>query len=173
MERRKYLTVALATVVAASMSMTALAAGSTRPGAGSLNPNTPGVVEDGGNSSNSSSSSGSSSSSRSRSKSRSKSGVSSGASAGSRASVVTPQAKANAELMAAYNPTQAVVTADGQSVSANVSVSVQTEEMRAAFRSVAAIFGVSVTDTFAYTAGGIDPGTYVTTAFAPGSIPAA
>ena len=172
MERRKYLTVALATVVAASMSMTALAAGSTRPGAGSLSPNTPGVVEDGGNSSNSSSSSGSSSS-RSRSKSRSKSGVSSGASAGSRASVVTPQAKANAELMAAYNPTQAVVTADGQSVSANVSVSVQTEEMRAAFRSVAAIFGVSVTDTFAYTAGGIDPGTYVTTAFAPGSIPAA
>ena len=166
MERRKYLTVALATVVAASMSMTALAAGSTRPGAGSLSPNTPGVVEDGGNSSNSSSSSGSSSS-------RSKSGVSSGASAGSRASVVTPQAKANAELMAAYNPTQAVVTADGQSVSANVSVSVQTEEMRAAFRSVAAIFGVSVTDTFAYTAGGIDPGTYVTTAFAPGSIPAA
>ena len=47
MERRKYLTVALATVVAASMSMTALAAGSTRPGAGSLSPNTPGVVEDG------------------------------------------------------------------------------------------------------------------------------
>lgn len=170
---RKYLTAALAAVVAASMSMTAFAAGSTSPGAGSLSPNTPGVVEDGGNSNgSSSSSSGSSSSSRSRSRSRSKSSGSSSSGTGSRASVVTPQAQANAALQKAYNPTQAVVTADGQSVSAKVSVTVQTEEMKAAFQSVAAIFGVSVTDTFAYTAGGIDPGSYVTTAFAPGSIPA-
>lgn len=178
---RKYLTAALAVVMAASLSMTAFAAES--PGNGSSSNNTPSTST--GSSTNTSSSSSSSSSSKSSSSKKSSSHKSGGGSSSSAAastnkssnssstnSAASAQAAANAAVAAVYRPAQAVVTADGRGVAATVSVTAVPAETTAAFAAVAPVFGVTVTDTFAFGVTGIDPSQAVLTALAPGSVPA-
>jgi len=75
-------------------------------------------------------------------------------------------------VAAKYSPAQVVIGADGQAVAATVSVAAAPAEITTAFAAVAQVFGVAVTDTFAYNAAGVAPTSYVTTAFAPGSVPA-
>lgn len=149
---KKYLAVVLAVMMMASVSLTAAAAPSP--------------------SSTSNSSTSSSSSHKSSHKSSGGGSSSAASTSSSSSSAASAQAAANAAVTATYKPAQAVITADGQSVSASVSVAASPAETEAAFVAVAQIFGVAVTDTFAYTAAGIDPAQAVTTVFAANSIPA-
>jgi len=151
---KRFLAVAVAVMLMASMSLTAFAAGS--PSSGS--------------SSNNSSSSHKSSSHKS---SGSGGGSSAAASSSSSSSSKSSAAQAaNAAVTAKYNPAQVVITADGQAAAVSVNVAAAPAEITTAFAAVAQVFGVAVTDTFAYSAVGVDPAAYVTTALAPGSVPA-
>lgn len=162
---KKFLAIATAAMLMASMSLTAFAAES--PGNGSSSGNTPST-------STSTSSSSSSSSSKKSSSHKSSGGGSGSASASSSKSdsKTTPAQKANMAVTAKYSPAQAVVTADGQAVAATVSVAAVPTETAAAFATVAQVFGVAVTDTFAYNAAGMNPSQPVLAAFAAGSVPA-
>ena len=160
---KKYLAMAAAFMLAASMSLSAFgnSSGTSSPSAsGSSN-----------NSENSSSSGSSKKSSSRKSSGGSSSGSASSASkSGSASGGASAQAAANAAVTAVYRPAQTVITASGQAVASTVSVAAAPAETKTAFTSVAQVFGVAVTDTFVFSASGIDPVQPVLTALAPGSV---
>ncbi len=171
---KKYLAMAAAFMLAASMSLSAFAAESAGAGPGnSSGTSSPSASGSSNNSENSSSSGSSKKSSSRKSSGGSSSGSASSASkSGSASGGASAQAAANAAVTAVYRPAQTVITASGQAVASTVSVAAAPAETKTAFTSVAQVFGVAVTDTFVFSASGIDPVQPVLTALAPGSVPA-
>ncbi len=169
---KKYLAMAAAFMLAASMSLSAFAAESAGAGPGnSSGTSSPSASGSSNNSENSSSSGSSKKSSSRKSSGGSSSGSASSASkSGSASGGASAQAAANAAVTAVYRPAQTVITASGQAVASTVSVAAAPAETKTAFTSVAQVFGVAVTDTFVFSASGIDPVQPVLTALAPGSV---